>query len=93
MLIEFDPDKDAANLAKHGLSLSEFAGIDAAAIVMADTRYAYGEARFVAFGRIKGRAHAVVYTRRGIVMRVIGFRRAHEKELRRYGKVAATRGF
>ena len=84
MAISFDPEKDAANFAKHGLSLADFAGFDAEPVVIADARFDYGETRFVALGRIDDLPHAVVYTRRGETMRVIGFRRAHAKELRRY---------
>ena len=84
MAIRFDPAKDAANVAKHGLSLADFAGFDGEAAVIEDTRFDYGERRFLAFGWIGGLPHAVVYTRRGGTMRVIGFRRAHEKELRRH---------
>lgn len=84
MDIEFDPAKDAANIAKHGVSLADFTGFDAAPIVVEDDRFDYGETRFVGFGRINGRAYSVVFTRRGDAMRLISFRRAHEKELRRY---------
>lgn len=84
MAICFDPEKDAANIAKHGLSLADFAGFDAQPVVIEDARFDYGETRFVALGRIDGLPHVVVYTRRGETMRLIGFRRAHAKELRRY---------
>ena len=63
MQIEFDPAKNAANIAKHGLTLADFVGFDAEAIVIEDTRFDYGEVRFIALGRIDGVAHAVVYTR------------------------------
>ena len=36
--IEFDPEKDVVNQAKHGLSLADFAGFDAEPIVKADGR-------------------------------------------------------
>lgn len=84
MRIEFDPDKDAANIAKHGLSLADYQGFDSTPTVVADTRVDYGEIRFVALGRIDGVPHAIVYTRREDSIRLIGFRRAHEKELRRH---------
>jgi uncharacterized protein len=84
--ITFDPAKDAANIAKHGLSLAEFVGFDTLPTVTEDTRFDYGESRFVALGRIDSVLHAIVYTRRDDVMRLIGFRRAHEKELRRHGQ-------
>lgn len=84
MQIEFDPAKDASNRAKHGLSLAEFTGFDDLPIVNEDDRFDYGEKRFVALGRIDGKPHAIIYTRRGDILRLIGFRRAHEKELRRH---------
>lgn len=84
MRFEFDPAKDAANLAKHGLSLADFTTFDAAPIVYCDNRFDYGESRFIALGRIDGVAHAIVYARRGDRMRLISFRRAHEKEFRRH---------
>ena len=43
MAISFDPAQDAANIAKHGLSLEDFAGFDARPVVIEDTRYDYGE--------------------------------------------------
>ena len=85
MTIVFDPDKNAINIAKHGLSLADFAGFDAEPLVIEDTRFDYGERRYLAIGRIDDLPYAVVYTRRENVMRLIGFRRAHEKELRRNG--------
>lgn len=84
MEIEFDPAKDAINRAKHGLSLADFAGFDADPMVKVDGRMDYGETRYRAFGRIAGTGHCLVFTLRGEVMRIIGFRRAHEKEMRRY---------
>lgn len=84
MQIEFDPTKDDANLAKHRLSLADFEGFDGEAIVNVDDRQAYGESRFRAFGRIDGLGYCIVYTRRGLTMRLISFRRAHEKEMRRH---------
>lgn len=84
MSMEFDPAKDAANIARHGLSLADFAGFDTLHVVIEDDRIDYGEKRFIALGRIDGRPHAVVFTRRGQRTRLISFRRAHEKELKRH---------
>ncbi len=92
MGIAFDPGKNASNRAKHGLSFADFAGFDGEAIVVADTRFDYGEARFRAFGRIDGIAHAIVYTETATGIRLISFRRAHEKELRRYDRQSAPGG-
>lgn len=84
MRTEFDPAKDEANRAKHGLSLADFAGFDSEPIVIEDTRFDYGEPRFIALGRIDALPHSLVYTLRGNVLRLISFRRAHEKEMRRH---------
>lgn len=84
MDISFDPAKDASNTAKHGLSFSDFTGFDAEPVVLTDDRYDYGETRFRAFGRIDGDAHCIVYTVTETGIRLISFRRAHEKEMRRY---------
>lgn len=85
MEIEFDSAKDAANIAKHGVSLAAFAGFDDGPVVEVDDRYAYGEIRFRAFGRIAGRGYCLVYVETIVGICVISFRRAHDKEMRRYG--------
>ncbi len=81
MLIEFDAAKDAANLAKHNVSLA------LGAIVLenpvgevVDDRRAYGEVRINAFGWVGNRLFACTYTRRGDVRRIISLRRASKKE-------------
>ena len=84
MEIEFDPAKNAANREKHGLWLSEFTGFDDGAVVMIDDRFDYGETRFRAFGRIDGVGHSIAFTETGTGIRLISFRRAHDKEMRRY---------
>lgn len=49
MQIEFDPDKDEINKAKHGVSLALASELDwDAALVWIDDRYAYDEVRMIA---------------------------------------------
>ncbi|HET9639456.1 MAG TPA: BrnT family toxin [Allosphingosinicella sp.] len=84
MAFEFDPAKDEANWERHGRRLSEFAGFDDDPVVMADVRRDYGENRYRAFGRIDGLPHCLVFTYRGANIRLVSFRRAHEKEIDRY---------
>lgn len=84
MEITFDSAKDTANIAKHGLSLADFSGFDAAPSVTVDDRYDYGETRYLAHGRIEGVGHCLVLTMTGDTTRLISFRRAHDKEMRRY---------
>lgn len=85
MTITFDPAKSAANLAKHGVALSDFQGFDAAPVVIVDDRYDYGETRFRAFGWIDGAGFCLVYCETESGIRAISFRRAHDKEMQRYG--------
>ncbi len=84
MDISFDPAKDAANVAKHGLSFADFTGFDAEPVIVADNRYEYGEDRFRAFGRVGGEARCLVFTVRDGQVRAISYRAAHAKEMRRY---------
>lgn len=85
MKIEFDPDKDATNRRKHGLSLVDAERMDMGlAAIEPDRRYAYGEDRFQAHGLIDGRLHVLVFTMRGEVFRVISLRKANSREVKRY---------
>lgn len=84
MGIAFDPAKNAANKIKHGIFLSAFVVFDAAPVVIVDDRLDYGETRYRAFGRIEGLGHCLVFTLTSGDTRLISFRRAHEKEMRRY---------
>lgn len=87
MALEFDPGKDAANIAKHGVFLSaacEMVLDDA--VIVADTRFEYGEERFNAYGLIGETLPAMTFTFRGDDIRVISLRRARPKELKRYAE-------
>jgi hypothetical protein len=86
--IEFEPKKDAANLRKHGVSLSEGDGVlnDPLALTVED-RSTEGEQRFVSIGtNIFGSLMVVVHTPRGEGIRIISVRRADPKERRNYEK-------
>jgi uncharacterized protein len=85
--VEFDPDKDAINRQKHGLSLADAARMDLeVAAVTQDERYPYGEVRFRAYGEIDGRLHSLAFTMRGNVLRAISLRKANPLEVKRYGR-------
>ena len=84
--ITFDPAKDEANRSRHGLSLAEAAAFEMSrAIVERDDRCDDGEARYRTFGRVDGEARCLVFTVRANAVSAISYRRAHEKEMRRYG--------
>lgn len=85
MPIEFDPLKDDQNVRERGLSFELVADFDwPTALVREDTRRPYSERRFVALGLIDGREHVVVFTPRGLNVRVISLRRASRKERKHY---------
>ena len=84
MPIEFDPAKDAVNRAKHGTSLARAADMDMRSVVE-DERSDYGERRFRVFGFVDGVPHCLAFTVRGEKVRAISLRRAHSKEMERYG--------
>ena len=81
--IEFDTAKDAANIAKHGVSLARAGELDIC-FVEEDRRHTYGEARYRAFGLLDGFPHSLAFTMRGSVLRAISLRRAHKEEFDAY---------
>ncbi len=83
MNVVFDPAKDEANKAKHGLSLAQARDFEIRAVIE-DDRFDYGERRYRAFGFIDDVACCLVFAARGRVVRAISLRRAHRKEMRRY---------
>ena len=85
MRIEFDPAKDAANQAKHGVSLSLAGELDwESALVWVDSRFEYGELRMVALAPRTGIVYYVAFVERGAVRRIISLRRANRREVDRY---------
>ena len=91
MNVTFDQAKDAANLAKHGVSLTEAAGFEwGTAVVWPDTRRDYGEARMVALGYIGLRIMALVFVDRPpeqpTERRIISLRKANTREVKRYAE-------
>ncbi len=83
MPIEFDAEKDRANIAKHGISLTRAADLDILAFI-ADERSDYGETRYRAWGLIDGQAYCLAFTDRAGAVRAISLRRAHKKEMDRH---------
>jgi uncharacterized DUF497 family protein len=84
----FDPKKNAANLKKHGVSLSEGDGVldDPLAFTIEDES-AQGEQRFVTLGaNTFGSLMVVVWTLRDEDVRIISVRKPTPKERRTYEK-------
>lgn len=85
MRIEFDPAKNEVNIRNRGLSFGLAAEFDfETAMIVVDARRDYGEIRYRAVGWLGGRLHALVFTRAGDGIRVISFRKANQREVKRY---------
>ncbi|MBW8877031.1 MAG: BrnT family toxin [Acidobacteria bacterium] len=85
MLIEFDPAKDAANVARHGVSLVLAGQLDwDAALVWVDDRFAYDEVRMIALAPAADTLYYVAFVDRGEVRRIISLRRAERREVKHY---------
>jgi uncharacterized DUF497 family protein len=82
---EWDPQKAAANLAKHGVSFEE-AGTafgDPLGRIVADPRHSSDEDRFVLLGLSRDRRLlTVMYVERGETIRIISARLATRRERR-----------
>jgi uncharacterized DUF497 family protein len=86
MGFQYDPDKAAANIRKHKVSLADSEGVfeDPFARHVEDPDSA-GEQRFIAVGMSSaGQALVVSYTDRGDDIRPISARRASRKEREQY---------
>ena len=85
MEFEWNEEKRRSNLAKHGVDFLRACQIFRGPTVdYEDTRYYYGEERFVAIGKTNGEFLTVVYTWRGEVIRLISARKATKNERRIY---------
>jgi uncharacterized protein len=83
--IEFDPAKDVANRAKHGVSLSLAHELDwNAALIWVDRRFAYDEQRMVALAPEADTLYYIAYVDRGRARRIISLRPATRREVKHY---------
>ncbi len=89
---EWDPEKAARNLAKHGVSFEEGATAfgDPLGRIESDPRHSMGEERSVLLGFSRGqRFLAVMFADRGEVIRLISARLATRRERREYEENAS----
>ena len=85
MRIEFDAAKDAANQAKHGVSLAVAYELDwDAALVWTDQRFDYDELRLIALAPKTNTLYYVAFVERGEIQRIISLRRATRREVKHY---------
>jgi len=76
-MFEWDEEKRAVNLVKHGVDFKRAKAIfDGITLEAPDERCDYGEIRFGAYGEAEGEVLFVVYTWRGRIRRIISARKA-----------------
>ena len=91
MKIEFDPRKSEKNARERGLPFDLVEWLDwESATFSEDSRFAYPETRVIALGFLGERLHVVCFTPVPGGIRVISFRKANEREVRRYEKEKAS---
>jgi hypothetical protein len=89
--VSFDPIKNAQNMELRGLSFERAAEFQfATAWIVVDDRNDDGETRYRAIGVLEERLHALVFTETQVGIRVISFRRANQREERRYEQAKAN---
>lgn len=87
MRIEFDRAKNEKNIRERGLSFERVAEFDFETVQFReDMRRDYGEIRWQAFGFLDGRLHMFVFTETTLGIRIISFRKANQREVKRYEK-------
>ena len=85
MRLTYDPAKSLRNEADRGLPFALAEDFDwSSALIVEDTREAYGERRFQALGFIGEALHMLVFTPRDDALHVISLRRANQRERTRY---------
>ena len=86
MKITYDPKKNQKNIEERGLSFECIADIDFdTASFWKDARKDYGEERIFSLGKIEERVYALVFKKIDFeTIRVISFRKANKREVKRY---------
>jgi uncharacterized DUF497 family protein len=71
---DWDPDKDAENQHKHGVSFgrAQYAFADPHRVIARDVSHSQSEQRFYCFGEVDGGILTVRFTFRASVIRIIG---------------------
>lgn len=91
MNITYDSKKNEINIQLRDLSFDRVAEIDWLSAQIRDvTELHHKEERFRAWGLIDGRLYIVIFTSRRNSMRVISFRKANSREVKKYEKEIDT---
>lgn len=85
MRFEWNEDKRQVNLRKHGLDFRDTEKVFAGrTVTVEDTRYDYGEVRFITLGLLQKTVVVIVHTEQVDTIRVISMRKANKYEEQHY---------
>ena len=81
---EWDEAKAAANIRKHKISFQEACRVfdDLFVLIEQDLNEDFGEDRYIATGIVEGLLLTVIYTERGVRIRIISARKADSNDYR-----------
>ena len=92
MRFEWDESKRQINILKHGFDFVDVEDVFANPLyTIKDTRFDYGEVRFLTLGILFGRIVAISHTENEEIVRVISFRKADKNEQQTYIKNISDR--
>lgn len=92
MKIEFDPNKSLKNEKERGLSFSKAIDLDwTTALIWQDERFDYDEIRYSALALLDGRLHFICFKFISQGIRVISFRKANHRGVKKYENEHRTR--
>ncbi len=90
-MYEWDETKSQENRSKHGISFDDadtvFSG---PCVTFEDTRFDYGEPRFITLGHLEGNVVVVAHTPRGENARIISMRKGNYREEKAYQEQLET---
>ena len=90
--VSYDSNKNKRNIEQRGLSFERVADLDwDNAWIYQDERAEYNEVRFIAYSMLDKRLHFVCFTETKDGIRVISFRKANHREVKRYEQETINR--
>jgi len=92
MSISYDPNKNKTNIQLRNLDFELVSELDwDNAWIFEDERNEYNEARFIAYSMLDKRLHFVCFTETKDGIRIISFRKANSREVKRYEQETINR--
>lgn len=92
MNISYDPIKNKRNIEQRSLSFDQVSALDwENAWIYEDERNDYNEVRYIAYSMLDERLHFVCFTETEVGIRVISFRKANSREVKRYEQKTINR--